>query len=104
MNLYVYKCFHLRITNWPLGNRPADNELIKTSSRKSLRPESVLIFSPHPDDDVISMGATIRKLYTQNHEITIAYMTSGANGVSDDNAEKYIDFVLRGHREMGLQD
>jgi glucosamine-6-phosphate deaminase len=63
--------------------------LAKTATTK----EKVLIFSPHPDDDVISMGGTIKKLKEQGHEIHIAYMTSGANGVFDHEAQKYLYFL-----------
>ena len=45
--------------------------------------EKVLIFSPHPDDDVISMGGTLKTLHDQGHEIHVAYMVSGDNGVMD---------------------
>ena len=53
----------------------------------------MLVFSPHPDDDVISMGGTLKKLKDQGHEIHIAYMTSGANGVFDHDAQKYLYFL-----------
>jgi len=52
-----------------------------------------LIFSPHPDDDVISMGGTLKKLHDQGHEVHVAYMTSGANGVLDIEARKYVYFL-----------
>lgn len=55
--------------------------------------EKVLVFSPHPDDDVISMGGTLRKMHEQGHEIHVAYMTSGANGVNDLEARKYVYFM-----------
>jgi len=52
-----------------------------------------LVFSPHPDDDVISMGGTINKLKEQGHHVMIAYMTSGSNAVHDHDATKYIYFL-----------
>ncbi len=52
-----------------------------------------MIFSPHPDDDVISMGGTLKKLHDQGHEVHVAYMTSGANGVNDLEARKYLYFL-----------
>lgn len=52
-----------------------------------------MIFSPHPDDDVISMGGTLKKLYEQGHDVHVAYMTSGANGVNDLEARKYLYFM-----------
>lgn len=51
--------------------------------KKSTKPEKVLIFSPHPDDDVISMGGTLKTLHDQGHNVNVAYMTSGSNGVLD---------------------
>ena len=51
--------------------------------KKSTNPEKVLIFSPHPDDDVISMGGTLKTLHDQGHNVNVAYMTSGSNGVLD---------------------
>ena len=51
------------------------------------------MFSPHPDDDVISMGATIKKLVEHGNHVYIVYMTSGANGVCDDDAQKYFYFL-----------
>ena len=53
----------------------------------------VLIFSPHPDDDVISMGGTLKKLHDEGHEVHVAYMTSGSNGVPDLEARKYVNFM-----------
>jgi glucosamine-6-phosphate deaminase len=52
-----------------------------------------LVFSPHPDDDVISMGGTIKKLVEQGNHVYIAYMTSGAGGVFDYDAQKYFYFL-----------
>jgi len=78
-----------------LGSRPKDSEEIELASlaKTATTKEKVLIFSPHPDDDVISMGGTIKKLKEQGHEIHIAYMTSGANGVFDHEAQKYLYFL-----------
>lgn len=69
LNLYVYKKIISRITGWPLGNRPQDSEQVEMTSiaKKAIKKERVLIFSPHPDDDVISMGGTLKKLHDQGH-------------------------------------
>ena len=56
-------------------------------------PKSVLVFSPHPDDDVISMGGTIIRLVEQGHKVHIAYMTSGNIAVFDHDARRFVDFV-----------
>ncbi len=58
-----------------------------------MKAEKVLIFSPHPDDDVISMGGTLKKLRNQGHEVSVAYMTSGSNGVKNHEADKYLFFM-----------
>lgn len=65
LNLYVYKKIINRITGWPLGGRPLDSEQVEMASipKKATQSEKVLIFSPHPDDDVISMGGTLKTLY-----------------------------------------
>lgn len=51
--------------------------------KKAIVAEKVLIFSPHPDDDVISMGGTLKTLHDEGHDVNVAYMTSGSNGVLD---------------------
>lgn len=61
--------------------------------KRAAKIEKVLIFSPHPDDDVISMGGTIKKLQEQGHEIYVAYMTSGTNAVFNHDASKYLHFL-----------
>ena len=55
--------------------------------------KTVLVFSPHPDDDVISMGGTIIRLVEQGHKVHIAYMTSGNVAVFDHDARRFVDFV-----------
>ena len=98
LNLFVYKNLHKKITGWPLGNRPAEETEVTNRGpllvhKTSMKKERVLVFSPHPDDDVISMGGTIHKLKDQGHHVMIAYMTSGSNAVHDHEATKYIYFL-----------
>ena len=57
--------------------------------------KSVIVFSPHPDDDVISMGGMLRKLYENHNDVTVAYMTSGNIAVFDHEVRRYMDFVRR---------
>jgi glucosamine-6-phosphate deaminase len=64
--------------------------------------KSVLVFSPHPDDDVISMGGVLRKLRENKNAIVVAYMTSGNIAVFDHDVERHLDFVARGAATMGL--
>ena len=71
---------------------------------KSKLPEGrrVLVFSPHPDDDVISMGGILAKLAQNGNEITVAYMTSGNIAVFDHDVRRYVDFLERLARERGI--
>jgi glucosamine-6-phosphate deaminase len=66
------------------------------------RGRRVLVFSPHPDDDVISMGGILRKLNENRNAITVAYMTSGNIAVFDDDVRRHLDFVERAAAAMGL--
>lgn len=91
LNIKMFNRLQNTITGWPGGKPDADD---------SNRPERALpekkrsiIFSPHPDDDVISMGGTFDRLVAQGHEVHVAYQTSGNIAVSDDEALKYIEVV-----------
>jgi glucosamine-6-phosphate deaminase len=66
------------------------------------RERRVLVFSPHPDDDVISMGGMLRKLWQNGNEITVAYMTSGNIAVFDYDVRRYLDFVERAADTLGI--
>jgi glucosamine-6-phosphate deaminase len=95
LNLFAYRQLHRKITGWPLGDRPAETSPAKENylQKTSLKTERVLIFSPHPDDDVISMGGTIARLLEQGHEVMVAYMTTGSNSVHDYEALKYLHLM-----------
>jgi glucosamine-6-phosphate deaminase len=64
--------------------------------------ERVLVFSPHPDDDVISMGGILRKLWENENQIVVAYMTSGNIAVFDHDVTRHLDFVERAAKSLGL--
>jgi glucosamine-6-phosphate deaminase len=64
--------------------------------------ERVLVFSPHPDDDVISMGGILRKLWENDNQIVVAYMTSGNIAVFDHDVTRHLDFVERAAASLGL--
>ena len=66
--------------------------------------KKVVCFSPHPDDDVISMGGILRKLTENGNEIIVAYMTSGNIAVFDHDVRRHVDFLHRMHRDHGLGD
>ena len=75
----------------------------KVRGRRSLPSrKSVLVFSPHPDDDVISMGGVLRKLWENENTIIVAYMTSGNIAVFDHDVERHLDFVVRAAGTLGL--
>ncbi|MGD8361180.1 MAG: glucosamine-6-phosphate deaminase [Gemmatimonadota bacterium] len=79
------------------------NRLISKIRGKSKLPagKRVLVFSPHPDDDVISMGGILRKLANNANEVTVAYQTSGNIAVFDHEVRRYLDFVERGEKVLG---
>lgn len=92
ININVFNELQRTITGWPGGKPNADDEL--RPERKSPFPKRALVFSPHPDDDVISMGGTLIRLADQGHEVHVAYQTSGNIAVFDDHAMRFIDFAL----------
>ena len=64
----------------------------------------MLVFSPHPDDDVISMGGTLIRLVEQGHEVHVAYMTSGNIAVFDHDAWRFTDFVVEFNRLFDIDE
>jgi glucosamine-6-phosphate deaminase len=86
-----------------LGQRVFD-ELMATICHRpgGATPQPVLIFSPHPDDDVISMGGTLIRLVEQGHKVHVAYMTSGNIAVFDHDAQRFADFVVEFNRLFGI--
>src|SRR6516162_8384683 len=88
-----------------LGRRVFD-ELMGTICTQPAGPEpqTVLVFSPHPDDDVISLGGTIFRLVRQRHRVHVAYMTSGNIGVFDHDAWRFTDFVVEFNRLFGIDE
>lgn len=89
VNIEVFKGMQQTITGWP-GGKPIANGGEASSEPF---PKRVVVFSPHPDDDVISMGGTLIRLCEQEHEVHVAYQTSGNIAVWDDEAVRYADFV-----------
>jgi glucosamine-6-phosphate deaminase len=89
LNIEIFNRFQNAISGWPGGKPNADDT--KRPERKSPHPKRVIIFSPHPDDDVISMGGTFDRLVSQGHEVHIAYQTSGNIAVSDAEARKFLE-------------
>jgi len=91
VNIALFNDLQHPITGWPGGKPNADDS---TRPERSMPyPKRVIVFSPHPDDDVISMGGTIHKLVGQGHEVHIAYETSGNIAVGDEEVTRYMHFI-----------
>jgi len=91
INLEVFYMVRDSITGWPGGkNQPLPNP----PERMSPYPKRCLIFSPHPDDDIISMGGTFMRLHDQGHEVHVGYQTSGNIAVTDEFVTRFVDFAV----------
>ena len=89
LNIEMFNRLQHTITGWPGGKPNAEDS--NRPERKEPSKKRVIIFSPHPDDDVISMGGTFDRLVSQGHEVHVAYQTSGNIAVSDQDALKFIE-------------
>lgn len=88
VNIKVFNELQHTITGWPGGKPNADDT--NRPERANPYPKRVIIFSPHPDDDVISMGGTFQRLVNQGHEVHVAYQTSGNIAVGDEEVIRYV--------------
>lgn len=91
INIKVFNDLQHTITGWPGGKPNADDST--RPERAVPFPKRVVVFSPHPDDDVISMGGTLARLSQHGHELHVAYQVSGNIAVFDDDAIRFLDFV-----------
>ncbi|MBR1940886.1 MAG: glucosamine-6-phosphate deaminase [Bacteroidaceae bacterium] len=91
VNIKIFNDLQHTITGWPGGKPNADDTY--RPERALPYPKRVIVFSPHPDDDVISMGGTIRRLVEQGHEVHIAYETSGNIAVGDEEVVRFLHFI-----------
>lgn len=92
INLDVFYMLRDTITGWP-GGKP--NAVIPAHPERSTPyPKRVVIFSPHPDDDIISMGGTFQRLHDQGHDVHVAYQTSGNIAVTDEFVTRFVDFAI----------
>ena len=91
MNIKMFNKLQHTITGWPGGKPNADDT--NRPERKTPSKKRVIIFSPHPDDDVISMGGTFDRLIEQGHEVHVIYQTSGNIAVSNPDARKYAEIA-----------
>lgn len=92
VNLRVFNGLRDTITGWP-GGKPTE-DVPRHPERRYPEKKRVIIFSPHPDDDIISMGGTFMRLVQQGHEVHVAYQTSGNIAVSDEFVMRQIDFAV----------
>lgn len=102
INIKIFNELQHTITGWPGGKPNADDT--NRPERKEPFPKRSLIFSPHPDDDVISMGGTLIRLVDHGHEVHIAYQTSGNIAVFDDDVVRFADFVLDYSEAFGMKE
>ncbi len=100
INIRIFNELQRTITGWPGGKPNAADE--HRPERALPAKKRVIIFSPHPDDDVISMGGTFIRLHDQGHEVHVAYQTSGNIAVFDDDVLAHADFVTDYYDTFGM--
>lgn len=122
LNLRVFRHLQNTITGWP-GGRPLSNgtpasPALSVSSNSlpatdpwlqavpNLHPppKRIIVFSPHPDDDVISMGGTLIRLCEQGHSVHVAYQTSGSIAVWDEDALRFANFATQFAAAFGVEE
>lgn len=91
VNIMIFNDIQHTITGWPGGKPNADDS--NRPERAVPYPKKVIVFSPHPDDDVISMGGTLRRLCDQHHDVHVCYETSGNIAVGDDEVIRYCEYL-----------
>ncbi len=101
INIHIFNKIQHTITGWPGGKPNADDT--HRPERATPFPKRVLIFSPHPDDDVFCMGGTLARLVDHGHEVHLAYQTSGSMGVYDEETVRFVDFVHDYHEAFGME-
>ncbi len=102
LNILLFNHLQHTITGWPGGKPDADDT--NRPERATPYPKRVVVFSPHPDDDVISMGGTINRLVRQGHEVHVAYETSGNIAVADEEATRFMHFINGFNQIFGIDN
>jgi glucosamine-6-phosphate deaminase len=102
INIHVFNKLQHTITGWPGGKPNADDS--QRPERATPAKKRAIVFSPHPDDDVISMGGTFIRLADQGHDVHVAYQTSGNTAVWDDDALRFVEFAQDFSRSQGIDD
>ncbi len=101
INIHIFNKLQHTITGWPGGKPHADDS--QRPERAEPSRKRTVIFSPHPDDDVISMGGTFIRLVDQQHDVHVAYQTSGNTAVWDDDALRFVEFSIDFSDKMGME-
>jgi glucosamine-6-phosphate deaminase len=99
LNIDVFNKLQSTITGWPGGKPHADDS--RRPERAEPATKRSVIFSPHPDDDVISMGGTFIRLADQGHDVHVAYQTSGNTAVWDEDALRFLEFTIDFSKSQG---
>ncbi len=99
INLDVFRALQKTITGWPAGKPAKEGGPVADEF-----PKRIVVFSPHPDDDVISMGGTLIRLCDQGHDVHVAYQTSGNIAVWDESALRHADFVSECAAAFGVAE
>lgn len=99
INIDIFNQVQHTITGWPGGKPNADDS--QRPERAEPAKKRAIVFSPHPDDDVISMGGTFIRLADQGHEVHVAYQTSGNTAVWDDDVLRYVEFAIDFKHSIG---
>ncbi|PTM00048.1 MAG: glucosamine-6-phosphate deaminase, partial [Candidatus Arcticimaribacter sp.] len=102
INIKIFNELQNTITGWPGGKTNADDS--NRPERAQPKKKRVLIFSPHPDDDIISMGATFKRLVEQGHEVHVGYQTSGNIAVADDEALRFACYVIDYNEKFNIEN
>jgi glucosamine-6-phosphate deaminase len=100
INIKVFNRLQNTISGWPGGKPNADDSFRPERAKPAKK--RVILFSPHPDDDVISMGATFIRLVEQGHDVHVAYQTSGNIAVHDHDALRFAEFMLEYEQILGI--
>jgi glucosamine-6-phosphate deaminase len=102
INIHIFNKVQHTITGWPGGKPNADAS--QRPERAEPASKRVIVFSPHPDDDVFSMGGTFIRLVDQGHDVHVAYQTSGNTAVWDDDALRFVEFAMDFAKAQGQDD
>lgn len=100
INIDIFNKLQHTITGWPGGKPNADDS--QRPERANPAKKRAIVFSPHPDDDVISMGGTFIRLADQGHDVHVAYQTSGNTAVWDDDVLRFVEFNIDFSEKMGI--